>query len=145
MKTKSHNSHRYLLKFGICFDSLKTNICDEQVCSRETSGTTLTPEHSSPHCVAEWGMRRFSGQVNGFENLNCRRGPRSLFACPLHPPHPNWAKQGKGTALGDQRIVALVSLPQTMIITNVRLSCLSSYSSHSSHTHDSKVLHLKIF
>ena len=70
---------------------LKTNIRDERVCSTETSFTALTPELSSPHCVARWG-------VGGFENLNCRCGPRSPFACPLHPPHPHSAKHGKGSA-----------------------------------------------
>ena len=35
-----------------CF-ALKTNTRDERVCSMETSGTVLTPKHSSPHCVAE--------------------------------------------------------------------------------------------
>ena len=87
----------------------------------ETSGTVLTPELSSPHWVAEWGVSGFNGQVNGFENLNCRRGPRSLFVCLLHPPHPHCAKQGKGTAFGNQHSVALVSMPQTTIITNNRL------------------------
>ena len=72
--------------------SLETNICDEQDCSMETSGTALTPEHSSPHCVAEWGVSRFNGQANGFENLNCCRGPQSLFVCPVHPPHPHSAR-----------------------------------------------------
>ena len=42
---------------------LKTNICDEWVCSMETSGTALTLEHSSPHCVAEW---LWSSQMSGF-------------------------------------------------------------------------------
>ena len=28
--------------------------------------------------------------------------PRSLFACPLHPPHPQLAIQGEGTAIRDQ-------------------------------------------
>ena len=40
---------------------LKTNICDERVCSKETSGTALTHKHSSHHCVAEWGMSGFNG------------------------------------------------------------------------------------
>ena len=100
---------------------LKTNISDERVYSTETSGTALTHEHSSPHCVAEWGVNGFNGQGNGFENLNCRHVPWSLFACPLHLPHPHSVEQGRGTAFGDQRIVALVSVPQTTIITNVRL------------------------
>ena len=77
-----------------------------------------------PHCVAEWRVSGFNGQEKGFENLNCRRGPWSLFACLLHPPHPHSAKQGKGTAFGDQCIVAIVFVPQTKVITNVRLSCL---------------------
>ena len=34
------------------------HVRDERVCSTETSGTALTPEHSSPHCVAEWGSER---------------------------------------------------------------------------------------
>ena len=59
--------------------------------------------------MAEWGVSRFNGQANGFEDLNCCCGPRSLFACPLYPPHPYSAKQGKLTPFGDQRIVALVS------------------------------------
>ena len=59
----------------------------------------LTPEHSYPHCVAEWGVSG-NGQVNRLENLNYRRGPQSLFACPLHPPHPYSAKQGKGIVQG---------------------------------------------
>ena len=54
---------------------LKTNVCDEQVCSMKTSSTALTPKHSSPHCVAEWGVSGFNGRANRFENLNCRRGP----------------------------------------------------------------------
>ena len=89
---------------------LKTNVRDEQVCSMKTSSTTLTPKHSSPHCVAEWGVSGFNGRANGFENLNCRRGPRTLFTCPLHPPYPHSAKRGKGTVFRDQRIVALVSV-----------------------------------
>ena len=101
--------------------SLKTNIRVERVCSAETSGTVLTPKHSSPHCVAEWGVSGFHGQANGFEILNCRRGPRSPFACPLHPPHLLSAKHGKGTAFGNYRIVALLSILQTTITTNVRL------------------------
>ena len=44
-----------------------------------TSGTVLTPKHSSPHCEAEWGMSRVNGQANGFENLNCHRGPVELY------------------------------------------------------------------
>ena len=52
---------------------LKTSSRNERVCS------ALTPEHSSPHCVAEWGVGGFNGQANGFENLNCHRGPQSLF------------------------------------------------------------------
>ena len=67
---------------------LKVNICDERVCSMETSGTALTPKHSSPNCVAEWGVSGFNGQANRFEHLNFRCGPRSLFACPLHPWWP---------------------------------------------------------
>ena len=47
--------------------TLNTNIRDERVCNTETSGTPLTPEHSSPHCVAEWGVSGFNGQANGFE------------------------------------------------------------------------------
>ena len=90
---------------------LKTNICDERVCSTETSDTALTPEHSSPHCVAEWGVSGFNGQANGFEKWNCGCGPWSMFACPLHPPHPHSVKQGKGTVFGDQRAVELVFVP----------------------------------
>ena len=56
------------------------HICDERVCSTETSATALTPKHSSPHWVAKWGVSGFNGQVNRFENLNCRFGPQSLFA-----------------------------------------------------------------
>ena len=37
------------------------------------------------------------------------------------PPRPQSRKQGKGTAFGDQRIVALVFAPQTTITTNVGL------------------------
>ena len=96
------------------------NIRDEQVCSMETSGTALTPKHSSPHCVAEWGVSRFNGQAISFTNLKCCHGHWSLFACPLHPPHPYSAKQGMLTSFGDQRIVALV--PQTTIITSSRMS-----------------------
>ena len=82
----------------------------------------LTPEHSSPHCMAKWGLSGFNGgQANRFENLNCSHGPWSLFACLMHSPHPHSAKHGKGTAFGDQRIVALVSVLQTMIITHFRL------------------------
>ena len=55
------------------------------------------------------GVTGFNGQANGFENLNCRRGPQSLFACPLHSSHPHSGTQGKGTTFGDQRITALVS------------------------------------
>ena len=94
---------------------LKTNICDERVCSKETSGTALIPEHSYPHCAAKWGA------TNRFENFKYCRGPKFLFACPLHPPHPHSIKQGTGTAFGDQRIVTLVFGPQTTIIINVRL------------------------
>ena len=101
--------------------NLKTIICDEPVCSKETTAPCCPPKHSSPHCVAKWRVSGFNMQANGFENLNCRRGPRSLFACPLHPPHLHSAKHGKGTVFGDQCIVALVSVPQTTIITNVRL------------------------
>ena len=97
------------------FKLLQTNICDERVCSMETSGTALIPEHSYPHRVAKWGA------TNRFENLKYCRGPKFLFACPLHPPHPHSIKQGKGTAFGDQRIVTLVFEPQTTIIINVRL------------------------
>ena len=77
--------------------SLKTNIRDERVCSMETSGTALTPEHSSRHCRAERGVRGFNGQANGlwtvtvdyclisiFLHRDQCRGPRSLLACPLH-------------------------------------------------------------
>ena len=46
---------------------LKANICDERVCSTETNATALTPEHSSPHCMAGWGVSGFNGQANGFE------------------------------------------------------------------------------
>ena len=46
---------------------------------------------------------------------------RSLFKCPLHPPHPHSEKQDKGTSFRDQRIVVLVSMQETMIIMNVRL------------------------
>ena len=35
---------------------LQTDIRDERVYSTETSGIALTPEHSSPYCVAEWGV-----------------------------------------------------------------------------------------
>ena len=101
--------------------TLKTYIRVERVCSMESSATALTPEHSSPHCMAKWGVSGFNGQANGFNNLNCRRGPRSLFACPLHPPHPHSVKQGKGTAFGDQRTVGLVSVAQTTITMNVSL------------------------
>ena len=96
---------------------LKTNVCDERVCSTETSGTTLTPENSSPHCVAECGVSGFNGHGNRFENLNCFRGPRSLFACPLLPSHLHLTKRDNG----DQRIGELVSVLQTTIFTNVEL------------------------
>ena len=42
----------------------QTIIRDERVWSTETSGTALTPEHSSAHCVAEWGESGLNGQVN---------------------------------------------------------------------------------
>ena len=84
----------------------------------ETSGNALTPEHSSPHCVAEWGV--FNWQANGLENLNCRRGTLVPVRVSLASTSSTFREQGKGTAFGDQRIVALVSMPQTTIITNVR-------------------------
>ena len=83
----------------------------EFVFSTETSGTAMTPEHFSPHCVAEWQGSGLNGQAIGFENLNYRRGPR--FRSRVRCSHPILilVKQGKGTAFGDQRIVALVSGP----------------------------------
>ena len=93
----------------------------ESVVVRRLAAPRFTHEHSSSHCVAEWGVSRFKGQANGFENLNCRRGSLVSVRMSVAPTHLHSAKQGKGTAFGDQRIVALVSVPQTMKITNVRL------------------------
>ena len=89
--------------------------------AQRLAAPALTPEHSSPHCVAQWRVSAFNGQANGFENMNCGHGPRSLFMCPFYPPHLCSAKQGKGTAFRDQHIAALVFVSQTTIITNVRL------------------------
>ena len=58
----------------------QTFVMSESV-ARRLGGTALTPEHSSPHCVAEWGVSGFNGLANRFENLNCRCGPRSLVHC----------------------------------------------------------------
>ena len=43
--------------------TLKTGICDVQVCSTEPNTTALTPKHSSPHSVAEWGVSGSNGQA----------------------------------------------------------------------------------
>ena len=91
-RVESVSDRRILATTNTRPEQLKTNIRDEQVCSTETSGT---PEHSSPHCVAKWGVSGFKWQANRFENLSCRRGPRSLFAYPLHPPHPHFGETGQ--------------------------------------------------
>ena len=57
-------------RFLVCMGSklkLKTNIRNERVCSMDTRGTALTPEHSSPHCVAEWEVSGFNGQADGLK------------------------------------------------------------------------------
>ena len=47
----------------------------------------LTPEHSSPHCVAEWGSERIQrGKRTDLKILTVAMDLRSLFACPFHPP-----------------------------------------------------------
>ena len=119
--------------FTLCL--LKTNILDERVCSTETSGTALTP--NTPPLTAwphgEWadsprwlrlpslrgrmGSERIQRASHRIWKFQLSPWTWSLFAYLLHPP----PKQGKGTVFGDQRIVVLVSVPQTMIITNVRL------------------------
>ena len=88
--------------------------------------TALTPEHSSPHCVAELGVSGFNGQVSGCENLNRRRRPRSLLT--VAPTQSAFGKTGQGNSIQvspwcstSYRGVALVSVPRTTIITNVRL------------------------
>ena len=81
------------------FLGLKTNIRDERVCSTKTSGNTLTPKHSSPLCVTEWGVSGVTGQANWFENLNCRSGHLSLFACPLRPLPSTFGETGQGNGV----------------------------------------------
>ena len=100
---------------------LKTNICDEWVCSMETSGTMLTPEDSSPHCVAKWGVSGFNEEANDLKILLSPWIP-----VPVHmsvaPTSSAFGKTWQGNSVQGQRIVALVSMPQTTIVVNVRLN-----------------------
>ena len=67
-------------------------------------------------------MSGFNGQANGFQNFNSRRWnpvPNRVSVAPSTPFSFGETGQGSAAAFGDQRIVALVSVPQTTIITNV--------------------------
>ena len=68
-------------------------------------------------------IQRASERIWNFELLPWTPVPVRV----LHPLHPHSVKRGKGTAFGDQSTVALVSAPQTTIITNVRLQELHVY------------------
>ena len=62
---------------------LKTNICDEWVCSMETSGTALTPKHSSPLCsrMGSGRIQRASGWIWKFELLPWTPVPVLCVCC----------------------------------------------------------------
>ena len=74
----------------------------ESVANTETSGTALTPEHSSPNCVTKWGVSGFNGQANKIENFELSPmdpGPCSRVHC-THPIRGiSASKQGKGTGI----------------------------------------------
>ena len=84
--------------------------------------TSRRAKSKSPYCVIEWGVSGFNGQANRFIKIWTVTVDPGSCSC-VHCTHPI-----RVTGQGDQHIIALVSVPQTTIFTNVRHSFNTRYN-----------------
>ena len=90
-------------------NTLKTYVCDEQVCRAETNDTMLIPIPIHIRCFPECGWGKCNGLTAQYDILNCRLGPQNIRDMPwipspiLVPIEPSQFTYGGTTYYGNQR------------------------------------------